>query len=162
MKSRKISPLNCFVLGKNSNIHGNFNTSYNFCNRFLAKCFETKILWNLERPIITTAPAWRPSLLYRLDCQGGRRQHAHTMQIPNTYFRQQPANQCRDSDCLQYLKSDTAVCKNSFDRMLYTISRCCRKKENSMTEIAQMQGRRNVRWLFVGKHGRRILFKFLC
>ena len=40
---------------------------------------------------------------------GGRRQHAHTMQIPNTYFRQQPANQRRDSDCLQYL---TLVSRN--------------------------------------------------
>jgi hypothetical protein len=33
------------------------------------------------------------------------------MQITNTYFRQQPANQRRDSDCLQYLKSDIVICK---------------------------------------------------
>ena len=32
-------------------------------------------------------------------------------QITNTYFRQQPANQRRDSDCLQYLKSDIVICK---------------------------------------------------
>ncbi len=51
--------------------------------------------------MFTTAPAWRPGLLYRSDCQGGRRQPAHTMQIPNTYFRQQPANQRRGSHCLQ-------------------------------------------------------------
>ena len=86
--------------------------SYNFCNRFLQKCFETKILWNLESPIITTAPAWPPSLLYRLDCQGG-------IQITNTYFRQQPANQRCDTDCLQYLKSDIVIYQqqNSFDRI---------------------------------------------
>jgi hypothetical protein len=72
--TRKISPLNCFVLGKNkhpsSNIQGNINMSYNFWNGFLTKCFETQTLWNFERPTITTAPAWRPSFLYRLDCQG--------------------------------------------------------------------------------------------
>jgi hypothetical protein len=45
--------------------------TYNFWNGFLAKCFETQNLWNLESPMITTVPAWRPSLLYRLDCQGG-------------------------------------------------------------------------------------------
>ena len=90
--------------------------SYNFCNGFLAKCFETKILWNLERPIITTAPAWPPSLLYRLDCEGGGGGGIH---ITNTYFRQQPANQRRDTDCLQYLKSDIVIYKqqNSFDRI---------------------------------------------
>ena len=54
-----------------SNIQGNFNKSYNFCNGFLAKCLETKILWNLESQIIDMALAWQPSLLYRLDCQGG-------------------------------------------------------------------------------------------
>ena len=80
------------------------NMSYNFCNGFLAKCFETKILWNLERRIITTAPAWRPSLHYHLECQGG-------IQITNTYFRQQPANQRCNTDCLQYLKSDIVICK---------------------------------------------------
>ena len=31
------------------------------------------------------------------------------MQITNTYFRQQPANQRRDSDCLQYLKYDRFI-----------------------------------------------------
>jgi hypothetical protein len=110
--TRKISPLiNCFVFGKNSpacrintNLQGNFNMSCNFWNGFLAKCFETQNLWNLKSPIITTAPAWAPSLLYRLDCQGGIR-------ITNTYFRQQPANQRRDSDCLQYLKSDIVIYK---------------------------------------------------
>jgi hypothetical protein len=78
---------------------------YNFWNGFLAKCFETKILWNLiERPIITMAPAWPPSLLY----------------ITNTYFRQQPANQGRDTDCLQYLNSDIVFYQqqNSFDRSI--------------------------------------------
>jgi hypothetical protein len=86
--------------------------SYNFWNGFLTKCLETKILWNLESPIITMALAWRPSLLYRLDCQGGG------VQVTNTYFRQQPVNQRRDSDCSQYLKSDIVICKNSFDRIV--------------------------------------------
>ena len=51
---------------------------------------------------------------YRLDCRGG-------VQITNTYFRQQPANQRRDSDCLQYLKSDIVICKTL--SMNYTIER---------------------------------------
>jgi hypothetical protein len=33
------------------------------------------------------------------------------MQITNTHFRQQPANQRSDSDCLQYLKSDVVISK---------------------------------------------------
>ena len=58
----------------------------------------------IERPIITMAPAWPPSLLY----------------ITNTYFRQQPANQGCDTDCLQYLKSDIVFYQqqNSFDRSI--------------------------------------------
>jgi hypothetical protein len=50
------------------------------------------------------APAWPPSLLY----------------ITNTYFRQQQANQGRDTDCLQYLKSDIVFYQqqNSFDRSI--------------------------------------------
>jgi hypothetical protein len=50
-----------------SNMQGSINMSYNFWNGFLTKCFDTQ---NLESPMITTVPAWRPSLLYRLDCQG--------------------------------------------------------------------------------------------
>ncbi len=74
-------PLNYFVLGKNSpayrtNTHLRTYEAIstcprNFWNGFLTKCFESQILSNFESPMITTAPAWRPSLLYRSDYQGG-------------------------------------------------------------------------------------------
>ena len=41
----------------------------------------------LRKPDNYYGLAWRPSLLYRLDCQGGG------VQITNTYFRQQPVNE---------------------------------------------------------------------
>ena len=42
------------------------------------------------------------------------------IQITNTYFRQQPANQRRDTDCLQYLKSDIVIYQQrSFYLILY-------------------------------------------
>ena len=93
--------------------------SYSFWNGFLTKCLETQTLLNFESPMITTAPAWRPSLLHRkTDCPGGGggcnlfpARCANTyfrqgVQITNTYFRQYRqhiSNQRRDSDCLQYL-----------------------------------------------------------
>ncbi len=32
--------------------------------------FETQILSNFESPMITTAPGWRPGVLYHSNCQG--------------------------------------------------------------------------------------------
>ncbi len=79
--TRKISPLNYFVLGKNSpayrtNTHLQTYEAISTCprifwNGFLTKCFESQILSNFESPMITTVPAWRPSPLYRSDYQGG-------------------------------------------------------------------------------------------
>ena len=43
------------------------------------------------------------------------------MQITNTYFRQKPANQRIDSDCLQYLKSYIVICKSLSMNRSYTI-----------------------------------------
>jgi hypothetical protein len=54
--------------------------------------------------------ATEPPLPFRLSGGG--------VQVTNTYFRQQPVNQRRDSDCSQYLKSDIVICKNSFDRIV--------------------------------------------
>jgi hypothetical protein len=53
-----------------------------------------------------------------LDCQG-------RIQITKTYFRQQPANQRRDSDCLQYLKSAIVIYKTlSIGWLLLEIGVC--------------------------------------
>ena len=48
--------------------------------------------------------ATEPPLPFGLSRGGGGE-----VQITNTYFRQQPANQRRDSDCLQYLKNDRFI-----------------------------------------------------
>jgi hypothetical protein len=71
--------------------------------------------------MITTAPAWRPSLLYRLDCQGGaNNKHLINAAIATVY---------------NILKSDIIV--NSFDEAIVynTIERFFSNYTNQISNI---------------------------
>jgi hypothetical protein len=62
--------------------------SYNFWNGFLTKCFETQTLFNFESPMITTAPAWRPSLPLAFELSGGDANNKHL--FPATAIQSTP------------------------------------------------------------------------
>lgn len=116
--TQKISPSNCFVLGKNPPAY-RISTRLRKYNA-ISTCptiFSTDFEQNISKLQFygTLQDRWLlPHMLGDLASfavgiyRGGERQPAHTMQIPNTYFRQQPANRSHDSDCLQDLKFDHA------------------------------------------------------
>jgi hypothetical protein len=120
LKSEAETGCLCFVLDKNSpayRINTHLRTYKAILTRpiifgmdFLAKCFETKILWILESPIITTALAWRPRLL------------PGDIVLKNSYGTPGGPRTCISVLVLQYLKSYIVICKTLSMNRSYTIS----------------------------------------